>query len=211
MVAVPSRSSHGVFSSKGNLPHPSPIFCRADKGSSLVRHPRMPRSPWHFSLGYLLPCSLDSRSYTLVYLRPFATIGAFGSFGPASLGCCPFSFTLQTAAGFHRLKVHHYYGLVCHPAPPLLSLAFRLVRAYQVYLGWYRASPVKSAYLNMNPSVLTPQVIQLSGFPTLRKVAHLRSQPRFACATFHVLPSASFRPRRCRQRPCLRIVFPLVR
>src|SRR5690554_1470409 len=54
-------------------------------------------------------------------------------------------------------------------------------------------------------------VIQLLGFPTLCKVTHHTSQPRFACATFQDSPSASSRQHCYQCRPCLLVVFPLVR
>src|SRR5690606_9770098 len=58
----------------------------------------------------------------------------------------------------------------------------------------------------MSASVLTRQVIQLSGFPISRRVAHLMSQPRFAFAKSHALPSAS--SRRSVARPALAYGFP---
>src|SRR5690606_7503554 len=54
-------------------------------------------------------------------------------------------------------------------------------------------------------------VIQLLGFPTLCKVTHHTSQPRFACTTFQDSPSASSRQHCYQCRPCLLVVFPLVR
>lgn len=74
-----------------------------------------------------------------------------------------------------------------------------------------QASPVKSYSLYAIPSVLTQQVIQISGVPTFCKVTHLLCQFRFACAMYHILARASFPPCRCQQRSCLRIDFPLVR
>src|SRR5690606_2101915 len=69
----------------------------------------------------------------------------------------------------------------------------------------------KLTYLVLNPSVLTCMVIQLLGFPTLCKVTHHTSQPRFACATFQDSPSAYSRQHCYQCRPCLLVVFPLVR
>ena len=59
------------------------------------------------------------------------------------------------------------------------------------------ASPGKSTCLVLNPSVLTYKVIQLLGFPTVCKVTHFVSQPRFASAMFQDTPSASSRPHCC--------------
>src|SRR5690606_656807 len=58
----------------------------------------------------------------------------------------------------------------------------------------------------MSASVPTRQVIQLSGFPISRTVAHLMSQPRFAFAKSHAPPSAS--SRRSVARPALAYGFP---
>src|SRR5690606_24725463 len=58
----------------------------------------------------------------------------------------------------------------------------------------------------MSASVPTRQVIQLSGFPISRRVAHLMSQPRFAFAKSHAPPSAS--SRRSVARPALAYGFP---
>src|SRR5690606_20283113 len=58
----------------------------------------------------------------------------------------------------------------------------------------------------MSASVPTRQVIQLSGFPMSRTVAHLMSQPRFAFAKSHAPPSAS--SRRSVARPALAYGFP---
>src|SRR5690606_11035594 len=58
----------------------------------------------------------------------------------------------------------------------------------------------------MSTSVRTHQVIQLSGFPILRRVTHLTDQPRFAFAKSHAPPSAS--SRRSVARPALAYGFP---
>lgn len=130
---------------------------------------------------------------------PAAMCAASPVFSPPI--CCQLSLAL----GSSLLRSHLY--------PPALtpSLAPRLVRALPIVMGCYRTSPVKQSRLNLNPSVKTAQVIQLLGFPTFRKVTHLYSHPRFACATFQVPTTASFRPCCYQQRPCLDVAFPLVR
>ncbi len=166
----------------------------------LVRHPRMPRSPWRFGLGYLLPCSFNSRLYTLVYLRPFAAREAFGSFGSASPGCCPFSFPLMSVTGFHWLKVRHYYGPVCHPAPHLLSLASRLVRAYQFRLDGTGLPQLSlPEHESVRPNFLSYPALGLSHFtqgypPGEPTSVRLRYVP---CSSFGFLqhpPSVGTRP-----------------
>ena len=94
MVSLALRQPTAL--SSNNLPKPP----KAPVDSS----PRIPRSPWHSGFGYLLPCSFNSRLYTLVYLRLFAATEAFGSSNSAPPGCCPFSFLLHTVASLNWLK-----------------------------------------------------------------------------------------------------------
>ena len=113
----------------------------------------------------------------------------------------------------HRPEIHHYYGVICHLLRSHHLLVLQLVGHPMLKKNTSpkQASPVKSYSLYAIPSVLTQQVIQISGVPTFCKVTHLLCQFRFACAMYHILARASFPPCRCQQRSCLRIDFPLVR
>ncbi|KNZ68164.1 hypothetical protein Tfer_3304 [Thermincola ferriacetica] len=158
--------------------------------------PPVSRSLWHSSRSCLLFPSLGP---SVAYLDLPSSLRSRSCFWLTAPHCnqvqCPPGFLLQSVTSFHGPGVFHYYGLICHPTPLRPALVSPLVWAYPLW-GWCRASPVKPACLKLNPSVLTPQVIQLLGFPTQCKVTHLTSQPRFACAMFQIPPSASFRPHR---------------
>jgi len=71
------------------------------------------------------------RSQSSVYLRPFAGAGAFGvpapRYNPVQR---PLSFLLQSVSSFPWLRVHHYYGLICHLTPLGPVLASPLVQGY---------------------------------------------------------------------------------
>lgn len=102
----------------------------------------------------------------------------------------PVCYQLSLAGGSSLLWIH------LNPAPHRLTSCFHLF-GLPIVIGGYWVSLVKSACLNLNPSVITRRVIQLLGFPTSSKVTHPECQLRFACATFQTPPSASFRPHRC--------------
>src|SRR5690606_10420259 len=111
MAAVSSRCSCGVSSSKAiyRIPHRySAEQTQAPAGSS----PPVPRSPWHFSPGSLLPCSFDPWSYALVYLRPFATLEGFWHSRPSALKALssqfspPVCYQLSSAESSSLLRTH---------------------------------------------------------------------------------------------------------
>lgn len=109
-------------------------------------------------------------------------------------GRCLSCFPLPVVTDVHWHEIHHYYGFICHPLASL-SLAFPLVpRLPAPSSRTWRASPGKSTCLRTSPSVLTCQVIQLSGFLIFRKVTHLSSQPRFTYVRSRTPPWASSRP-----------------
>ncbi len=61
-------------------------------------------------------------------------------------------FTLHTVTGIHWQELHHYYGIICHPAP-LTNLEFLLESAIlhsQTILDFprYYKNPVENAILN---------------------------------------------------------------
>src|SRR5690554_6095458 len=87
----------------------------------------------------------------------------------------PVCYQLSLAGGSSLLWIH------LNPAPHRLTSCFHLF-GLPIVIGGYWASLVKSACLNLNPSVITRRVIQLSGFPTPSKVTHPECQLRFACA-----------------------------
>lgn len=131
-----------------------------------------------------------------IYLRPFASTNAFGQLYPTAIECSILpvlsSSLLPAFTDRELITTTDSSATPHHFVPPLCLHLFELT----LHLGWCRASPVKYTCLNSNTSVLTPQVIQLLGFPTFCKVTHLESQPRFACAMFQIPPSASFRTHR---------------
>ncbi len=124
--------------------------------SQVARRPQLSRSPWHSSRGYLLSCLFVTRLYTSVCFHPFATASAFGSGSSVPLWALspqfypPVCYQPSLAEGSQLLRVH----LSPYTTSSLPCLSARLSLPSQ--LGWYRASPGKSACLNMNPSVLTP-------------------------------------------------------
>lgn len=109
--------------------------------------------PW---LSSFFPVDLFLWLLALVYLCPFALHAGFWLGMPhCNLVQRPLGFPLRSVTSFPWPRVYHYYGLICHPAPLRPVLVFPLVRSYLFFLGRYRASPVKSACLNLNASVLT--------------------------------------------------------
>ena len=115
-------------------------------------------------------------------------------------------FTLRTVTSFHRPKLYHYYGIICH----LTSL--RLASSYLLYL------PIPATTLTYGNNARLPRLRrtpceqshpqarygtdQVSGFTLFCTFTLPYRRIRFAYAMYHSLPIASFRPCRCQQRPC---------
>jgi len=125
MAAVTSRCSYGVSSSMAIYRIPdrySAERTQAPDGSS----PPAPRSPWHLSLGCLLPCALDPWAYALVYLRPFAALEGFWPTRPSASRALssqfypPVCYQLSSAESSPLLRTHlppcTTYSLPCLPA-----------------------------------------------------------------------------------------------
>jgi hypothetical protein len=90
-----------------------------------------------------LPSPLRMTSWLLTS-RPHCNLSTVSpKFSP------PVCYQLSLAWGYSLLWAH------LHPAPRLPSLVSPLVWALPVGTGWYWASPVKPACLNLNASVLT--------------------------------------------------------
>lgn len=120
-----------------------------------------------------------------------------------------FTATTDSSATLHRLAPHSRFQLIgitctkgCEAGKPITP---------HIGTGQYRASPDKSACLNLKPSVITCRAIHLLGFPLFSRVTRPKGQHRFAYAMFQAPPTASFRPRRYQRRPCLEVAFPMVR
>lgn len=79
-----------------------------------------------------------------------------------------FYFNTTSIACQLKLRVHLPPNTTY--ALPSVSACFSLPN---LIVGWCLASPVKSAYLNLNASVLASQIIQPLGFTILRRVTHL--------------------------------------
>lgn len=204
--------SPGVSSSKAILPGGSPGNLQGSRFPSPFVMTRW-SVPVYISVDCFPPTTcfesvfahFDLSSFPLRTVRTLLACGRRPHPGER-LSCFP----LPTVTGVHRHEIHHYYGFVCHPLasfgltfplePPLPAPSRRT----------WRVSPGKFACLSTSASVITHQVIQLLGVPISRRVTHLASQHRFTCARSRTPPSASFRPRRYRRRPCLWVVFPLV-
>lgn len=144
----------------------------------------------------LLLLPLLGWSHTLNVFLPSQARPLLASQAPPQLGAMsprfspPVCYQPSLAWGSSLLWIH------LHPAPRRHTLCFHLFGLPTV-VGGYWASLVKSACLNLKPSVITHRVIQLLGFPISRKVTHPGCQLRFASATFQTPPSASFRPHCC--------------
>lgn len=178
-----------------------------------VRHSRL-GIRHHIPAVVVSPLSeFRSFSPTSTILRPFAPTRRFWRLAAArTWASVPCVFPSHPLPGFIGPRFLTTTGSSATRRRVGAALCRHLARPYPLLLAGQRwASTVKSACLSMSASVLTPRAIQPSGFPILRRVARPSSQPRFACATSHAPPSASFRPRCYRRRPCLRVVFPLVR
>ena len=171
---------------------------------------------------YLSRCTADSvprpvgqlvfRSYGLTSfkrssnkLHPFATNMAFGTCRlRTNRPSGRLGFILRTVTSFHRPKLHHYYGIICHLTSLRLALscllylpipAFSLTYGNNIRLPRLRRIPCEQSH---------PQTRygtdQVSGFTLFCTFTLPQRRIRFACAMYCSLPIASFRPCRYQQR-----------
>lgn len=111
-------------------------------------------------------------------------------------------FTLHTVTSFHRPGFHHYYGIICHLTPLRQALDSSLYLPIptcgnDIRLPRLRRTPCKQSHPQSRYGT-----DQVPGFTLFRTLTLPHRRIRFAYAMDRSLPIASFRPRRCQQRPC---------
>lgn len=126
---------------------------------------------------------------------------AFGSYQPRTNK--PPShpgFSLHTVTSFHRPRLQHYYGIICHLSSLrsalscLLNLpipATTLTYGNNIRLPRLRRTPCEQSHPQSHYGT-----DQVSGFALFRTLTLPQRRSRFACAMYCSLPIASFRPHR---------------